>query len=211
MRTLRYLLAWYFFLLCMLTAVPGVGYVWTIPKIGDPLRFKIAIAMEVVIILVAAVFGRAWWVLWHERLSARRWCIAASVTNLIAPVGFSILILRGPKSSDFWQIVATLAVPIAIGVAGIAFAFTDAAKSLPRGLQPHLGRVILDSLLLLHLACIFVSGLIICARELLKHRHIPPAYLVVVVLFGYVSWTLFRSLRRTVHNRRAEMKEIAAL
>lgn len=202
MRTLRYLLAWYFFLLCILTAVPGLGYGWTIPKIGDPLRFKIAIAMEIGITMAAIVFGRGWWVLWHEELSARTWCITASVTSLIVPVLFSSLLLIGPKSSYFWPTITFYAVFVVIGVGGIVFALTDAARSLSPSLQPHLGRVIVDSVLLLHLACIFVSALVICAREFMKYRHVPAAHLVVVTLFGCGSWGLVQSLRRKLRDRR---------
>lgn len=213
MRTLRYLLAWYFFLLCILTAFPGILFGLTIPKIDDPLRFKISIAMDVVIMVAALVFGRAWWVLWHEKFYARWWCIAASVTSLLAPVSFLIIYPLDPRPKVFWSSVGFLSfysLPAAIGIGGILFGCTDAARSLPLDLQPHFGRVILDSVLLFHLTCIFVSGLVFCARELLKHRHIAPAYLVVIALLGYVSLSFYRSLRRTVHNRRAEMKEISA-
>lgn len=173
------------------------------------MRLKISVAMEITISVGALVYGRAWWVLWHEKLPAKAWCIAASVTSLIVPVAFSSLMVIGPKSSDFWQIIAFYTVFVAIGVGGILFAFTDAARSLSPGLKPHLGRVILDSVLLLHLACIFASGLVICAREFLKHRHIPPAYLALVALFGCVSWGLFRSLWRTMRNRRAEIHSLS--
>jgi len=83
--------------------------------------------MALTMILAVYAFARAWWVMWHEQLPARVWCVAASGMSLVLPVLIPILYFLG-RPSGFWRSVGILTVPLAIGIGGVLFGLTDAAR-----------------------------------------------------------------------------------
>ena len=136
MRTFRYILSWYFWILFCFSAAVGV--------LIEPRQFMhgwirgqttsltvINLLLEVLTLISAFVFAKAWWVLRRDKRSAKLWCISASLVSLILPIFLPTLSLIGGRLHEFWRIAAFCAVPTSIGVAGLLFAFTEAAKPLP--------------------------------------------------------------------------------
>lgn len=204
MRTLRYLFAWYFFILCVLTAAGGIAFGLTIRKIADPSPLKISVATEIAMILAGLVFGRASWVLWHEKLAAKVWCTAACVISLIIPAFFLIVYLLGPRREDFWKSAVLLSfftVPVAIGIGGILLGFSDAAKPLEPSVRPHPGHSIVTSILLLIVVGNFIYGAVKGVQGFIRHKHLSPMYFIVLAAFALGSCLLVWVLRRELRER----------
>jgi hypothetical protein len=137
-RTVRYLLSWYFWILFGFTGaaailIEPVAILEGRNKIHDPMYAGVGLALEIASIAAAFAFVKAWWVLRRDALPARFWCISASLASLILPVGFPsmYLISHHPDYPEFWRTARFFAIPASIGIAGILFAFTDGARPLP--------------------------------------------------------------------------------
>jgi hypothetical protein len=210
-RTLRYLLAWYFFGLGILTAAPSLVFVKSVFKGGDSLRLAIYLGMEIAMIAAAFAFGKAWWVLKHEKLPAKLWCIAASATSLIVPVMFLIFYALDPRHKDFWQSVGLVSfymVPIAIGIGGILLGLSDAAN--PHAVTlPHLGLPILISAFLLLSVVRFVRTLVVCVFGFIEHRRLPASYFVDLAVCGFIILVGIWFVRRELRQRGTRLSEIA--
>lgn len=211
-RTLRYLLCWYFWILFVSTACVLVGiesHRWfertTSSNASLPIRFEITIA--VAMILAASTFAKAWWVLWHEKLSARVWCIAASATSLVLPVLLVILCVLGGQIARFWPLAIVFVVAIAIGIGGILFGVSDAAKPLSPVARPHLGHAIVTSIFLFGFAFNFVRGAVACVIRFMDHKGVPASYFVGLFLCGFLTLAALWLLRRELRDRGTEPSE----
>lgn len=205
MRTLRYILCWYFWLLFVVTACV---LVIVEPRVflnggarNDSLHITIQIAMAFAMIVAALAFGKAWWALWHEQLPARTWCIAASIASLIAPAVLLTLYALGGRPLGFWRVVGIFMVPLVIGIGGILFGLTDAVKPLPPTTRPHLGHAILTSILLLYFGVAFVSGALWSGIGFIRHKHLPTSSFVEIALCGFLSCVAFLKLKQELHKR----------
>lgn len=212
MRTLRYLLCWYFWILfvftaCILVVIEPRPLFNDIANNGDALRFKIDIAMVIATIVAAAAFAKAWWVLWHEKLSARVWCIAASATSLVLPVLLVILCVVSGQIAHLWPVASAFMVPVAIGIGGILFGVSDAAKPLSPVARPHLGHAIVTSIFLIGFGVNFVRGAIACALRLINHKQVPAPYVVALSLCGFLTLAALWLLRRELRERGIEPSE----
>ncbi len=205
MRTLRYILCWYFWLLFVVTACILVIVEPRVLLNGGartgPLHITIQIAMAVTMIAATFVFGKAWWVLWHEQLPARAWCIAASVASSIAPAILLTLYALGGRPAGFWQTVGFFMVPLTIGIGGILFGLTDAVEPLPPVMRPHLGHTILTSVLLLYFGVGFVSGAVWGGIGFVRHKHLPMSYFVGLALCGLLLCAAFLKLKQELRKR----------
>jgi hypothetical protein len=135
-RTFRYILSWYFWILFCFSGAVGVLieprqfiHGWIAGQ--TPSLTVINLLLEVLTLVSAFVFVKAWWVLRRDKRRAKLWCISASLVSLIFPVCLPTLSLISGRLSEFWWVSASCAVPASIGVAGLLFAFTEAAKPLP--------------------------------------------------------------------------------
>jgi hypothetical protein len=123
MHTLRKYLSWVFAftsLVCLQIALSSI--LGTIHRQTTAAALRGLLASTVFLIVLAAVFGRAWWTVWKGKPSARGWGLAASLINVLVsllPIIFS--------SRSIWDgFVAGLSnfgLLLAVAVAGVvAFA-----------------------------------------------------------------------------------------
>jgi hypothetical protein len=128
--------AWYFWILVCCTGAIAIIVepkliIELVIKRQSHLSILIQSAFELLMIILTLVYLKTWWVLRRDKLSAGAWCISASVVSLLFATGFPSLDLIGGHFSDFWRLARFFAVPVSIGIAGVWFGFTDAAKPLP--------------------------------------------------------------------------------
>jgi hypothetical protein len=115
MRGVRKLIAWTFAFVCFVCLWIGVRdigrayrHIAVVPFVLTNLR---VLVVPVVFSALAALFGTAWWTEWKERPSATRWGIAASLVNILLPLGHIVFFSRGN-----WNRGVTV---LAVGVVGI--------------------------------------------------------------------------------------------
>lgn len=202
MRTIRYLLCWYFWILFVSTACVLVGIAyggWIERTTKTSLDIGIEITIAVAMILAALTFAKAWWMLWHEKLSARVWCVVASATSLVLPVILVILCILSGSIARLWPVACVFVALIAIGIGGIFFGASEGAKALSPAARPHLGQAIVTSIFLCGFAVNFVRGAIAGALRFMDHKHVPESYFVGLALCGFLTlaaaWLLRRELR----------------
>jgi hypothetical protein len=88
-------------------------------------------------IVLAILYGMAWWTIRKGKSSGRGWAIAASVAMLILTVPFSVVVyysfLYAPHR--LWvEFLIPIALVLALGVAGlVAFASRDSIAQIPKG------------------------------------------------------------------------------
>ena len=206
MRIVRYLLCWYFWFLFVVTACILIIVEPSILRKDSAgtgsLHFTIQIAMAVAMIVATLVFAKAWWVLWHEQLPARVWCIAASVVSLVAPAIFLTLYFLGGRPAGFWQRVGFFMVPLTIGIGGILFGLSNTVEPLPPATRPHLGHATVSSVLLLYVGVAFVSGVVWGGLQFIRHKHLPMSYFTGLGLCGFLSLATFLKLKQDLRKRR---------
>jgi len=205
-RILRYLLSGYFWILFVVTACVLVIVEPRVLLEGSagkgPLCLTIQIAMAVATVLATLVFARAWWVLWHEQLPARAWCIAASIVSSIAPATFLALDLLAGRLPGFWHRVGFFMVPaLAIGIGGILVGLAKVAEPLPPSTRPHLGHAMVSSVLFLYFGFCFISGIVWGVLQFAKHRHLPISYFAGVAICGFLSLATAVKLKQDLRKR----------
>jgi hypothetical protein len=132
MRTFRYVLSWYYWVLALFNSAVAVMLMPRLIMKNRPDTqhalglFVISIAMGIFIVVAAFLFGMAWWFLFRDRPSVgKKWVVAASLTNLFVSLGLPLLFLSRWGVSGFWDGEKVFGVPAAFGIAGL-FAFSSA-------------------------------------------------------------------------------------
>jgi hypothetical protein len=116
----------------------------------------------------------------------------------------SLDILAG-SFPGFWQRVGFFMVPpLAIGIGGILFGLSDAAKPLPPATRPHLGHAILTSVLSLYFGFGFVSGVVWGSLQFMRHKHLQTSYFTGIALCGFLFLATLLKLKQDLRKRRVE-------
>lgn len=132
MRTFRYVLSWFYWLLGVFNACVAVFVMPDVvlhprPSI-HPQSLPILITMGAFIFAAAIVYLMAWWVLRRASISGRRWIIAASIINLGTAAGVSLLFVRIGGTAGLWSGIKLFAIPVVFGVASL---FSSDSGELP--------------------------------------------------------------------------------
>jgi hypothetical protein len=120
MRIFRILLSFYFAILSMafirgtFRDAPGTVHSQVVSQFPP-----MSLTEKAVLLVLAAIFGVAWWTVWREKASARRWAIAASLLNLLICIGIPLLYYYIWGLSAFWQVERVFGILSAIGIAGL--------------------------------------------------------------------------------------------
>jgi hypothetical protein len=115
MRKLRSVLCWAFAGYssgCVVAAYRLIRHTIRSQEALLPLRHPLIAAPFLVL---AAIFGVAWWTVWSQKVSAKGWAIAASLLSLLGCIPLLYLF----RFSSFWQFEQVSWIPEAIGVAGL--------------------------------------------------------------------------------------------
>lgn len=153
-------------------------------------------------ILATLIFAKGWWVLWHEQLPARAWCITASIVSLIAPAALLALDVFPGWLPGFWHRVGFFIVPpLAIGVGGILIGLTKAAEPLSSATRPHLGHAMVSSVLFLYFGFCFMSGIVWGVLQFAKHKHLPISYFAGVAICGFLPLATVAKLKQDLRKR----------
>jgi peptidase M50-like protein len=129
MQALRKFLAWTFAFtsfVCLRIAVSGISSLvhrhYDHYHLSSLRTLLLVLVGPVLFTVQAAVFGVAWWTIWRDKLSARGWGIAASLTVILFPLSFAFLIVYYSRSISASELLLQLrhtSVLLAIGVTGL--------------------------------------------------------------------------------------------
>lgn len=125
MQTLRKYLCWVFAFASLVNAqLAGSFILRIVHRYHTPLHLRYLLT-PTLMAFQAFVFAMAWWTVWREKPSGRKWGIAASVLNLALPVSLSYF--EGFVRGLF--LLRRLSLLLVIGVIGL-FAFLRPYESL---------------------------------------------------------------------------------
>jgi hypothetical protein len=113
LRVLRFFMGGVFAIASLLCIIVAFWLVQRTFQIQLHLAFShpLALLLDAVLPVSAAVYGTAGWTIWKEKSSARGWGIAASILQIIPPLWFMIV-----RSRSFWSCHGEV---LAIGIFGL--------------------------------------------------------------------------------------------
>ena len=139
MRTFRFILSWYFLILA--TFALSVALMLFPREIvhlrGGAIDRVFLAATEFASVVLAFIFGAAWWILRREsdsRMGAG-WAVAAGLLNLLISIGIPLFFLCVGNVRGFWELEKLFGIPTAVGVAAL-FAFPR-RREPPAALPVH--------------------------------------------------------------------------
>jgi len=159
------------------------------PSAGNPSPDTLSFAIGAAAFLVlAAVYGMAWWTVKNGRRWARAWAIGASLANILlsAPGFMAIYFARTHSARRMPDLFVFSGIPLALGIAGLAaFASRNAlatpvAPPKPDPIPGDGTSRLLDTLALLLAIAGVIAGMSLYMRW--GHaQHLP-------IVHGYVNW-----------------------
>lgn len=101
----RVLLAWVFALISAMLFVLSFPFALTRFHTHDSVHMLLAFVPITFLLMIAGIFGMAWWTSWMKKSSARAWGVAASLLCMFAPLSSMYLFHHPFGNARYEEIV----------------------------------------------------------------------------------------------------------